>query len=115
LVDPETVRLKLREIDRRLDRLRRVERIHSRRSWTRLIGAPVGAEPTEPAGSPTLKGPTELVNELVMKRAYEHEVLELGLASVTAPYDVMGLSEPASSAPWEPAFTVPVPELAHHL
>ena len=47
--------------------------------------------------------PPVLVHELVMERADEDEVVELGGAAARPPFDVVGLREPPGVAPGEPA------------
>jgi hypothetical protein len=54
------------------------------------------------------------MDELVMERAYQQEVVEIGAASVLPPPDVMRLGELTRSASRKSALEIPVPELPYH-
>src|SRR6266545_977032 len=84
------------------------------RGRSRPIACSVGTEPSDGAVLCPPDGPGVLVHELVMERAYQQQVVQVGPASLIPPHDVMGLSESACPAPEELALAVPVLELAHH-
>lgn len=58
--------------------------------------------------------PSRTRAQLVVERAHEEQVVQIGPASVLPPHDVMGLGEATRAAARKPALGVPVPELAHH-
>src|SRR5262245_1784925 len=80
----------------------------------RVVEPAVGPEPADVAVVSALDRPAVLVDEPVVERADEDEVLEVGRPAVAPPHDVVGLREPARAAAGEPAFGVAVAELAQH-
>jgi hypothetical protein len=55
-----------------------------------------------------------LVDEPMMERADQQEVVQVRAAPVPPPHDVVGLGESSRSAPGEPALAVAVADLAEH-
>src|SRR6266511_3079163 len=60
------------------------------------------------------QAPSELVDQLVVPMAHQHQVPHLGGPAGRPPPDVVGPGPPALPAPREGAPTVAVPQLAHH-
>src|SRR3990170_2913122 len=60
------------------------------------------------------RGPAVLVDEPVVERADQHEVVQVGPAAVTPPADVVSFDEPAGAAAGETALAVAIANLAHH-
>src|SRR5438093_2994435 len=78
------------------------------------VADPVRLEPLERAVLTPLHGPRVLVHELVMERADQEQIVEVGSAAVSPPRDVVGLREPPRAATRESAFAVAVADLPHH-
>jgi hypothetical protein len=55
--------------------------------------------------------PAELVDQSVMERADEDEVVEIAPAAISPPHDVVSLGEPRRTAAREPTLTVAVTDL----
>jgi hypothetical protein len=62
----------------------------------------------------TLDAPSILVDQLVVERTDEREVVERGSSTVAPPHDVVSLRESTGTAAWERASLVPIPDLPEH-
>jgi hypothetical protein len=62
----------------------------------------------------TLDAPSILVDQLVVERTDEREVVERGTSTIAPPHDVMNLGESTGTAAWEGASLVPIPDLPEH-
>src|SRR4029077_4398252 len=83
-------------------------------SRTCVVAAPIWADPGDVAARLVADGPAVLVHELVVKRAHQHQVVEIGSAPLLPPSDVVRLGEAIGPAARELASGVAVPELAPH-
>jgi hypothetical protein len=71
-------------------------------------------EPSNPAIGVPLHRPPVLVDESMMERADQQEVVQVRSAAMPPPHDVVGLGKSSRPAPGEPALAVPVADLAEH-
>jgi hypothetical protein len=85
-----------------------------RRRRPRPVPGPVEMEPPNRAVRVAFQAPSVLVNQLVVERAHQDQVVQVGPAFVLPQHDVMGLGEPAGPASGKGALPVPVPELTEH-
>lgn len=80
----------------------------------RSVASASGKEPSNRAVGVPLHGPPVLVDESMMERADQQEVVHIRAAPVPPPHDVVGLGESSRAAPGEPALAVAVADLAQH-
>src|SRR5262245_23031752 len=81
---------------------------------TRPVGLPLLAEPGNGSVLLSSYAPAVLVDEPVMERADEHQVLEVRSPTLFPPNDVMGLRESFGAAGREAALAVPVLQVPNH-
>src|SRR5439155_11179035 len=78
------------------------------------VADPVRAKPTNDPADIALHRPPVLVDEPVMERADEQQIIEVRAAAVAPPHDMVSLGEPARAAAGEPALAVAIPDLTDH-
>jgi hypothetical protein len=78
------------------------------------VESAAGKEPSNRAVGVPLHGPPVLVDEPMMERADQQEVVQVRAAPMPPPHDVVGLGESSRPAPGEPALSVAVADLAQH-
>src|SRR5207247_4749781 len=92
------------------------EVVLSRRSWgrARSMSRAIGVGPTHRAVVVSHDPPSVLVNQLVVERADQHEVVQIGGTAIAPPPDVVSLGEPSGSTAREAALPGAVADLADH-